>query len=196
LGAVNPGDGGLTEIAGGTAGVGGGGDANGGNVTVTGGAGAGTGLGGDVVIDSGTGGTPGVVEIGTTTAVVIASGNGTTEWTHDGVLKGRVEITTDANTAIGTTDANNGQVVRCTAATTVTVTVPDGLTPGVSVEYVQEGAGQVQVVSNGVVLLHVPSTYDQDPGDGAAYTAEQWSSIVITVLASGDVLVRGDLAVA
>lgn len=123
----------------------------------------------------------------------IASGSGSTPWTHDGdltvtgTLKGRPQIATDAGTSISISDADNGKVIRCTAATTVTVTVPEGLTPGTTVELVQEGAGQIQVTGSG--LLRHPATFNP-------HTAEQWSTIVITVLDTDEALVRGDLEAA
>lgn len=99
-----------------------------------------------------------------------------------------VETLADHVTSRILSDADDGKVVRCTAATTVTITVPAGLTPGVTVEFVQDGAGQVQVAGSGVTLRH-----------GAIFqpfTAEQRSSVVVTVLDSDEALVRGDLAAA
>lgn len=99
-----------------------------------------------------------------------------------------VQIETLAGTSDTIADGDDGKVVRCTAGTTVTITVPSGLTPGVTVEYVQEGAGQVQIAGSGVTLRH-GATFDP-------YTAEQWSSVVVTILDTDEALVRGDLAAA
>lgn len=106
----------------------------------------------------------------------------------DVIQLGRAAIATDAGTAITMGDADASKVIRCTAATTVAVSVPSGLKPGTTVEYVQEGAGQVQVAGVGVTLRH-GSAFNP-------YTAEQWSSVVVTILDSDEALVRGDLAVA
>jgi len=95
-------------------------------------------------------------------------------------------IATESGTARNVAAADAGKVIRCTAATTVTITVPAALTPGVTVEYVQEGAGQVQVVGSGVTL-RLGATFNP-------HTAEQWSSLVVTVLDTDEALVRGDLA--
>lgn len=99
-----------------------------------------------------------------------------------------IETLADHVTSRVLSDADDGKTIRCTAATTVTITVPAGLTPGVTVEFVQDGAGQVQVAGSGVTLRH-----------GAIFqpfTAEQRSSVVVTVLDTDEALVRGDLAAA
>ncbi|MEC7520182.1 MAG: hypothetical protein VYE22_09975 [Myxococcota bacterium] len=106
-------------------------------------------------------------------------------------INGRpVAAPTQVETLAGTTDtladADNGKVVRCTNAGTVTVTVPTGLTPGTTVEYVQEGAGQVQVAAGAGMTLRHGATWNP-------YTAEQYSSVVVTILDTDEALVRGDL---
>lgn len=97
------------------------------------------------------------------------------------------QVETLAGTSDTLADADNGKVVRCTNAGTVTVTVNTGLTPGTTVEYVQEGAGQVQVAAGAGMTLRHGATWNP-------YTAEQWSSLVVTILDTDEALVRGDLA--
>ena len=91
-----------------------------------------------------------------------------------------------SGTSESVSDSIDGEVVRCTNAGTVTITVPSGLLPGVTVEYLQEGAGQIQIVGSGVTL-RIPATFDPN-------TNEQWSTIVITILDTNEALIRGDLA--
>jgi hypothetical protein len=93
-----------------------------------------------------------------------------------------------AGTARSMANSDNGAIIRCTAGTTVTITVPAGLTPGVTAEWLQEGAGQIQVVG-AEVTLRVNTTFN-------AYTAAQWSSVVVTTLDTDEALVRGDLETA
>lgn len=52
-------------------------------------------------------------------------------------------ITDNANTSITLSDAMNNSVVRCTASTSVTVTVPSTLAAGFSCMVIQAGTGQV-----------------------------------------------------
>ena len=104
-----------------------------------------------------------------------------------GIADARAAVETLAGTSDTLADADNGKVVRCTAGTTVTVTVNTGLTPGTTVEYVQEGAGQVQVAAGAGMTLRHGATW-------TPYTAEQYSSLVVTILDTDEALVRGDLA--
>lgn len=97
-------------------------------------------------------------------------------------------VETDSGTSISLAAWDNGRVIRCTSGSTVTATIPTGLPTGFTCEFVQEGAGQVQVVGSGVTLRY-PATFNP-------YTNEQWSSIVVTVLDSDEALVRGDLEAA
>ncbi|MEQ9073333.1 MAG: hypothetical protein RLP09_05710 [Sandaracinaceae bacterium] len=103
------------------------------------------------------------------------------------IADARAAVETLAGTSDTLADADNGKVVRCTNAGTVTVTVNTGLTPGTTVEYVQEGAGQVQVAAGAGMTLRHGATWNP-------YTAEQWSSLVVTILDTDEALVRGDLA--
>jgi hypothetical protein len=106
-----------------------------------------------------------------------------------GANLGAPKVTVATNGTNGTTlaDSDDGKVVRVTWAGPFTVTVPSGLTAGTTVEYVQEHAsGQITVTGSGVTLRH-PATYDPA-------TAEQWSSLVVTILDTDEALVRGDLA--
>lgn len=106
----------------------------------------------------------------------------------DGRDVGAPTIETLSGTSETLADDDHGKVKRCTNASTILITVPSGLTPGTTVEYLQEGAGQVQIAGSGVTLRH-GATFDP-------YTNEQWSSVVVTVLDTDEALVRGDLAAA
>jgi hypothetical protein len=178
--------GGYVEIYGGE------GDTVGGSVTIGGGfCDTGTnGDGGDVEINGGASdgsGTDGTIKIGTVTTAAIESGPA--PWAHDGnlvvdgELLGRAGIEIDSGTSISMTDAKSGKTVRCTAGTAVTISA--GGSAGCTVEYLQEGAGQLEVVAP-AGTLRLPATF-------VAKTAEQWSSVVVTCLDSNEWLVRGDL---
>lgn len=97
-------------------------------------------------------------------------------------------IETEPGTARSMTNSDNNKIIRFTAGTTITWTVPAGLEPGVTVELVQEGAGQIQVVGSGV-SIRKPATFNP-------YTNEQYSSLVVTALDTDEALVRGDMAAA
>jgi hypothetical protein len=86
-------------------------------------------------------------------------------------------------------DSDDGKVVYCTSGTAVAINVPTGLTPGTTAEYVQKGAGQVQIVAGPGMTLFFGSAFSPN-------SAEQGSSIVVTILATNEALVRGDLATA
>lgn len=94
---------------------------------------------------------------------------------------------TTAATSI-TLDANNDRtVIRTTAGTTVTVTVPS-LAQGTAILIIQEGAGQVQLSASGVTLHH-PATFLPN-------AAEQYSEIVLHWKTTTLVQVTGDLELA
>jgi len=63
-------------------------------------------------------------------------------------------IADNANTAITLADTDNNKVVRCTAATAVTVTVPSTLAAGFSCMVIQAGTGQVTFVAGSSATLN------------------------------------------
>lgn len=98
---------------------------------------------------------------------------------------------TESGTSITLADTDHGVPIRCTAATTVTVSVPSGLTPGVTVELIQEGDGQIQLQGTGspALTLRYPASF-------APNTNEKYSTLVVTITASDEAVVRGDMAAA
>jgi hypothetical protein len=111
---------------------------------------------------------------------------------QDGATKAYVDAgdkwipTVLAGTSLSVADADHRKLYYCTAATTITITWPSGLTAGVTVGFVQEhSSAQVQFAVSGTTLRH-PATFDP-------YTAEQWSLIVGTVKDTDEVYVYGDL---
>jgi len=60
----------------------------------------------------------------------------------------------NANTSITLADADNNTVVRCTAATAVTLTVPSTLAAGFSCMVIQSGAGQITVTAGAGTTLN------------------------------------------
>ena len=94
---------------------------------------------------------------------------------------------TTAATSI-TLDADDDRTyIRCTAGTTVTVTVPT-LAQGTAILLCQEGAGQIQLSADGVTLHH--------PDAFLPNTAEQESEILLHWKTATLVQVGGDLEVA
>jgi hypothetical protein len=97
-----------------------------------------------------------------------------------------VGILTSAATAITALLSHFGRLIRCTSASTVTYTVPTGLPVGLTVELFQEGAGQVRVVAGSGMTMRVPAAFN-------AYTAQQYSTLVVTLIDATTFVVRGDL---
>jgi hypothetical protein len=65
-----------------------------------------------------------------------------------------LNIINDANTSITLDDTNNNRIIRCTASTTVTVTVPSTLAAGFSCMVIQAGTGQVTFVAGSGTTLN------------------------------------------
>jgi hypothetical protein len=63
------------------------------------------------------------------------------------------EIVSETTTARTLSDSDNGKVIVCTNASTITVTIPNGLTSGFSCKLVQGGAGIVGVTAAGGTTL-------------------------------------------
>lgn len=102
---------------------------------------------------------------------------------------------TEVGTIAGTTHtletADDGKVYRCTNAAGCTILVPEALVAaGVTAEFVQQHAtGQVVIDQQDGMQLRYPASF-------LAQTAEQWSSVVVTILDDTNVLIRGDLEAA
>lgn len=178
-------------------------------IVTAGNGGASNQAGGVVEIDGGDGGGTGAdgqIKIGTKRGDILSGPTGGVIWAHRGDLSvtnaptatnhvtrkdyvdaQRATVATLAGTSANAADADSGKLIRCTAGTTVTITVPTGLTPGTTIEYLQEGAGQVQIVAGGGLTLRHAAAFNP-------HTAQQWSSVVITILDTDECLVRGDLA--
>jgi parallel beta-helix repeat protein len=59
-------------------------------------------------------------------------------------------ITDNANTSITLADSDNNRVIRCTASSAVTITVPSTLAAGFSCMVIQAGTGQVTFAGTGI----------------------------------------------
>lgn len=101
---------------------------------------------------------------------------------------GRVEPEATSNTSVSIGDNDHNKIIRCTASSTVTVTVPI-LRRGTSIEIVQEGDGQVQLAAAEGLTLRYPATF-------LPRTNEKYSSLVVTMLDGDEALVRGDMVLA
>jgi hypothetical protein len=60
----------------------------------------------------------------------------------------------NANTSITLADADNNTVVRCTAATAITLTIPSTLAAGFSCMVIQSGAGQITIAAGAGATLN------------------------------------------
>ena len=65
-----------------------------------------------------------------------------------------LNVVDNAGTSITLADTDNNKIVRCTAATAVTITVPSTLTAGFSCMVIQAGAGQVTFVAGSGATLN------------------------------------------
>lgn len=65
-----------------------------------------------------------------------------------------LNVTDNSATAITLADTDNNRIVRCTAATAVTVTVPSTLAAGFSCMVIQAGAGQVTFTAGSGTTLN------------------------------------------
>jgi hypothetical protein len=125
--------------------------------------------------------TDGLVQLGVSTTPLFEDSNGRN-------LAAPAIQTMAATSDTFITESHN-TIQRCTNASTVTITVPSGsLVAGTRITYLQEGAGQVQIVGSGVTLRY-PATYNP-------YTAEQWSTLTVTILDTNEALVEGDMEIA
>lgn len=87
-----------------------------------------------------------------------------------------------------TLDADDDRTyIRCTAGTTVTVTVPT-LAQGTTILLCQEGAGQIQLSASGVTLHH--------PDAFLSNSNEQYSEILLHWKTTTLVQVSGDMELA
>lgn len=97
-------------------------------------------------------------------------------------------VVVEANSTHTFTDADDGKTFRCTHATGCVVSIASsGLTPGKSARFVQWDADSPVNVGGGAATIRHPATFGQE-------TAEQYSSLVVTILDNGEVLLEGDLA--
>ena len=65
-----------------------------------------------------------------------------------------LNVVDNAATSITLSELNNNRIVRCTAATAVTVTVPSTLAAGFSCMVIQAGAGQVTFAAGSGTTLN------------------------------------------
>ena len=65
-----------------------------------------------------------------------------------------LNIADNSATSITLADADNNKIIRCTAATAVTITVPSTLVAGFSCMVIQAGAGQVTFAAGSSATLN------------------------------------------
>lgn len=89
----------------------------------------------------------------TDAAVVTLAQGGTGATTAKGAVTNLCTVVDNANTTITLTASDSGTILRCTAATAVTVNLPaSDLGAGFNLLIIQAGAGQVTVAANGNTL--------------------------------------------
>lgn len=102
-------------------------------------------------------------------------------------ISSRPKVSSSALTSRTVLDSDNNRVERCTANTLITRTVPTGLTVGTTIEFVQAGKGQVQVVPGPGMSLLYPSSY-------MPWSFDEQATVVATVASASLTIVRGRLA--
>lgn len=102
-------------------------------------------------------------------------------------ISSRPKVSTSALTSRTVVDGDNNRIEQCTANTLVTRTIPTGLTVGTTIEFVQSGQGQVQVVPGAGMSLLYPSRY-------MPWSFDQKATVVATVASANLAIVRGRLA--
>ena len=65
-----------------------------------------------------------------------------------------LNVTDNAGTSITLTDTDNNKIVRCTASSAVTITVPSTLAAGFSCMVIQAGAGQITFTAGSGATLN------------------------------------------
>jgi hypothetical protein len=119
------------------------------------------------------------------TGVVAITATGDIDTTGD--VTGFVPGAVNASTSITAADTMRGQIVYCTAGTTVTFTINNAASTDLFFAVCQFGAGQVQFAAGNNVTLRYDSTYNP-------YTAAQYAIATVHVKANdGDVIIAGNL---
>jgi hypothetical protein len=119
-----------------------------------------------------------------TTALPLTQG-GTGATTAKGAVTNFLTVVDNAGTSITLADSDSGTVLRCTAATAVTIEVPSTLAAGFSVLIIQQGAGQVTITAGGGATLQAAGS--------RVTTVEQYSVASVIRVASATYNVSGDL---
>lgn len=94
------------------------------------------------------------------------------------------KVTTSSATSITLAASNNGGVLKCTAASQVSITIPTGLPTDFTMRVVQDGAGGVNIA--GAAGVTIKSRVGND-------SAGQYAVMWITCLASNEFVLSGDL---
>lgn len=159
-----------------------------------------------VVTRPGTQGPPGVAgpagptgPTGATGATGATGPAGTTSWSGiedkpdsfppDAHTQGSETINTtqtnDATTARTLTDADHGKVIRCTSGSAITITIPNTVRADFTATVLQDGAGQISFVGDGVTIRN---------RQGHDATAGQYAMVTLVKVADGEVRLGGDTA--
>lgn len=96
------------------------------------------------------------------------------------------EVTIFAGTSYNMTTADANRIIRCTSGAAVSVNVQAAQAAGTTAEFMQEGTGKITILGAGGLVIRKPAFYNPS-------TAQQFSSVVVSILDTDDALIRGDL---
>ena len=98
-------------------------------------------------------------------------------------------IVSETTTARTLSDSDNGKVIVCSNSSSVTITVPSGLTSGFNCKFVQSGTGKVSLVGSGATV----QAYNPSGADPYNSTAGQYASIKLIPTGSNAYVVFGEV---
>lgn len=97
-----------------------------------------------------------------------------------------LNVTDNAGTSITLADTDNNKIVRCTASSAVTITVPSTLAAGFSCMVIQAGAGQITFAAGSGATLNSYGNFLK--------TAGQYAPASLIRVASATYNISGNLA--
>lgn len=165
--------------------------------------------GGNLTLNAGqaAAGDDGEVRIATGGGRQISSGSGSTPWAHDGDLSVTGDLSVNglvvtlpqaptevSDASLALNDTMHGRTLLCTHVSGCTITVPDTVSPGLTVAIRQRGAGQVTIQGSGTMVVTPAPTFAV--AANTARTAELGCLAVVSVDSATVCSVDGDLEAA
>jgi len=99
------------------------------------------------------------------------------------------DIVSETTTARTLSDSDNGKVIVCSNSSSVTITVPSGLTSGFNCKFVQSSTGKVSLVGSGATV----QAYNPSGADPYNSTAGQYATIELIPTGSNAYVVFGEV---